>query len=65
MMTALVARATETHSTRRAPPGGSIAWSALDGGTHRPTLAIFRRLWDAVSVSSRASCLCRSSCLPG
>ena len=25
-----------------APPGGSIRWEALDGGTHRPTLAIHR-----------------------
>lgn len=25
-----------------APPGGSIRWEALDGGTHRPTLAIYR-----------------------
>ena len=27
-----------------APPGGSIRWQALDGGTHRPTLAIYRTL---------------------
>jgi hypothetical protein len=26
-----------------APPGGSIRWTALDGGTHRPTLAVFRK----------------------
>lgn len=28
-----------------APPGGSTAWTALDGGTHRPTLAVFRHQW--------------------
>ena len=27
----------------RAPMGMSIAWRAIDGGTHAPTLAIYRR----------------------